>query len=173
MNILWKHPFLHAPRRWGRFARNVPAAKSAEKRMFSQAKKWTKKVWCTVFFFDRFSLPSPLDLWVSKYNECLNIHQELGLIIFMWAIEKLKRSLKRSCHKLKAYGRVHRTTTVICSPYALDFCQSAIDTIHYALPVWRLNALETRLSFPDDTSCKQKTEEAVVEAIWRKNYISL
>ena len=56
--------------------------------------------------------------------------------------------------------------------YALDFCQSAIDTFHYALPFLMLNALETRLAFPD-TSYKQKTEEAVVEAIWRKNYISL
>ena len=62
---------------------------------------------------------------------------------------------------------MHRTTTVRRSPCALDFCQSAIDTIHYALPFLRLNALETRLSFPD-TSYKQKTEEADVEAIWRK-----
>ena len=56
--------------------------------------------------------------------------------------------------------------------HALDFCRSAVDTIHYALPFLRLNALETRLAFPD-TSYKQKTEEAIVEAIWRKNYISL
>ena len=35
---LRKHPFLLALRRWGRFARNVPAAKSEEKRMFSQAR---------------------------------------------------------------------------------------------------------------------------------------
>ena len=41
-----------------------------------------------------------------------------------------------------------------------------------ALPFVWLNALETRLAF-SDTSYKQKTEEAVVEAIWQKNYISL
>ena len=38
--------------------------------------------------------------------------------------------------------------------YALDFCQSDIDTIYYALPFLRLSALETRLAFPD-TSYKQ------------------
>ena len=41
-NSLRKHPFLLALRRWGRFARippreTSPAAKSEEKRMFSQA----------------------------------------------------------------------------------------------------------------------------------------
>ena len=35
---LRKHPFLLALRRWGRFARNVPAEKSEEKRMFSQTR---------------------------------------------------------------------------------------------------------------------------------------
>ena len=40
------------------------------------------------------------------------------------------------------------------SLYALDFCQSTIDTIYYALPFLRLSALETRLAFPD-TSYKQ------------------
>ena len=35
LNSLRKHPFLLALRRWGRFA--TPAAKSEEKRMFSQA----------------------------------------------------------------------------------------------------------------------------------------
>ena len=32
------------------------------------------------------------------------------------------------------------------SPYALDFFQSAIDTIHYALPFLRLNGDEARFS---------------------------
>ena len=49
---LRKHPFLLALRRWGRFARrNVvspretsPAAKSEEKRMFSQARPREKQV---------------------------------------------------------------------------------------------------------------------------------
>ena len=40
------------------------------------------------------------------------------------------------------------------SLYALDFCQSTIDTIYYALPFLRLSALETRLAFPD-TNYKQ------------------
>ena len=42
---LRKHPFLLALRRWVRFARNVPtAAKSVEKRMFSQARKFVLDV---------------------------------------------------------------------------------------------------------------------------------
>ena len=40
---LQKHPFLLALRRWGRFARNVLAAKSEEKRMFSQTRG--KRLW--------------------------------------------------------------------------------------------------------------------------------
>ena len=36
--ILRKHPFLLALRRWGRFHETSPAAKSEEKRMFSQAR---------------------------------------------------------------------------------------------------------------------------------------
>ena len=61
------------------------------------------------------------------------------------------------------------------SPYALDFCQSAIDTIHYALPFLRLNGDEARFSGHQlqtengRGSCGGHTREA----IRRKNYISL
>ena len=111
MNSLRKDPFLHALRRWGRFARNVSAAKRRRARRNGCFRRlMNKKVWCTIFFFLTGSRCR--GRWIFESHECLNILRELGLNFFVcdW---KVWDPFKRNCHKLQAYGRVHLTTTVI------------------------------------------------------------
>ena len=67
-----------------------------------------KKVWCTIFLTGSRCRGR----WIFESHECLNILRELGLNFFVcdW---KVWDPFKRNCHKLQAYGRVHRTTTLI------------------------------------------------------------
>ena len=100
-----------------------------------------KKVWCTIFLTGSRCRGR----WIFESHECLNILRELGLNFFVcdW---KVWDPFKRNCHKLQAYGRAHRTTTVIRLTVCFRLFQSAIDTIHYALPFLRLNGDEARFS---------------------------
>ena len=72
MNSLRKDPFLHALRRWRRFARNVSAAKRRRARRngcFRRLRNEQKSVM--------------RGRWIFESHECLNILRELGLNFFV------------------------------------------------------------------------------------------
>ena len=77
---LRKHPFLHALRRWG----NVPAAKSAEKRMFSQATRLNamqERSLCSegVFGRSKFVQIHFFVQWISRKKRTFNLSRVLAL----------------------------------------------------------------------------------------------
>ena len=77
---LRKHPFLHAPRRWGRFV--SPVAKSEEKRMFSQA-----------------SLGVDLEIisWLGIISGAVQIKEYLAVISYANSTSKLKPGVDDLC----------------------------------------------------------------------------
>ena len=82
MNSLRKDPFLHALRRWGRFARNVSAAKRRRARRngcFRRLRNEQKSVMHNFFLTGSRCRGR----WIFESHECLNILRELGLNFFV------------------------------------------------------------------------------------------
>ena len=76
----------------------------------------------------------------------VEIFFENWVLIFLCAIEKFEIPSNKTVTSYRLMVECTVQQPSYGSPYALDFFQSAIDTIHYALPFLRLNGDEARFS---------------------------